>query len=143
MVLDTLPHVFEECEGLTLVFDQRVSLPIRPETDTLTQMVEGQQMVLPLAIDSIEKEELLQPGEVLGTKLLRPLLVVGLCAIVQSFLELRPVDHLPIDPELVDGEAKITPILFLQGFGLPSLPDQLPPDSTDRPSSRQSRRPPA
>jgi hypothetical protein len=68
VILDSLPHFFEEGEGLALVLHERVSLAIGSESNALTQVVQRQQMVLPLTIDSVEEQELFEPGKLLLTK---------------------------------------------------------------------------
>jgi len=107
VILDPLPHFLEEVEGLALVLHQRVSLAIGSESDALTQVVQRQQVVLPLAVDGVEEKELLEPGELLLTELLSPCFVVRGGAVGEQSLELRPVDRFPVDAEIGHGQTEV------------------------------------
>ena len=111
VVFDALPHVLEEREGLALVLNQGVSLAVGPEADALPQVVEGQQVVLPLAVDGIEQEELLEPGKLVARRTLDPRLVVIDGRLSDQFLEIGPVDGVPVDPDLFGGETEVGAVL--------------------------------
>src|SRR2546425_1098723 len=68
-VVDARHHVFEKYKGLFLEFDQRIFLPIATQPDALFQMVEGEQVVLPLRIDDVEDDAALEPTHEIGAKL--------------------------------------------------------------------------
>ncbi len=74
VVFDSLPHVFEERIALTFVLDQRIPLTIGPQPDSFAEVVEGEQVVLPLPIDGIEQQESLETRKALLAELLDPLI---------------------------------------------------------------------
>ena len=52
-------HRFEQGERLALVLVQRVALPVRPEADALAQMIERQQVLLPVLVQHLQEKVLL------------------------------------------------------------------------------------
>src|SRR5438128_9311970 len=52
--LHALDHVLEEVERLLLVLGERVPLAVAPEADPLLQVVDGEEVVLPLRVDDHE-----------------------------------------------------------------------------------------
>ncbi len=59
LVLDALLHQREELEGLLLVLDERVALAVAAQADSLLQVIERQQVVLPLLVHDLQHHELL------------------------------------------------------------------------------------
>src|SRR5262245_1566452 len=52
-VLDALHHGLEDLERLLLVLDERVALAVAAEADALLEVVDVEQVVLPLLIDDL------------------------------------------------------------------------------------------
>src|SRR5208282_2361930 len=54
--VDAVHHLFEKGERFLLELDQRVLLSISAKADAFLQMVEGEEVILPLRIDDIEQD---------------------------------------------------------------------------------------
>ena len=54
-------HALEQVEGLALVLVERVALAVAAQMDALPQMVEVEQMLLPLVVEDLQQDVLLAP----------------------------------------------------------------------------------
>src|SRR5262249_27183464 len=52
--IDTIEHRVEEVVGLTFVLDQRILLRIATQPDSFFEVIEREQVVLPLCVDDIQ-----------------------------------------------------------------------------------------
>ena len=68
-VVDARHHVFEQHKRFFFELDERILLPVSAQPDALFQMVEREQMVLPLRIDHIEDDAALEPAHQVPAKL--------------------------------------------------------------------------
>src|SRR6266550_914838 len=57
--IDAIQHRLKQIETFFLVFDQRIFLSVTDQADSLLQMIERQQVVLPLRIDDVEHDDAL------------------------------------------------------------------------------------
>src|SRR5262245_57437301 len=57
--IDAVKHLLEQVETLLLVFDQRIFLTVTDESDALFEVIERQQVVLPLRVDDVEHDDAL------------------------------------------------------------------------------------
>ena len=69
-VVDARHHVFEEDESFLLELDDRIFLRVAAKADAFFQVIEREQVVLPLRIDDIENDAALEPAHQLGAELL-------------------------------------------------------------------------
>ena len=68
-VVDARHHVFKEDEGFFFELDERIFLAVAAETDTLFQVIEGEEVVFPLRIDDVEDDAALEPAHQIGAEL--------------------------------------------------------------------------
>ena len=68
-VIDARHHVFKEDERFFLKFDKRIFLAVAAEANALFQVVEREQMILPLGIDDVENDAALEPAHQVGGEL--------------------------------------------------------------------------
>ena len=61
--VDPVHHLVEQRERFLLELDQRVLLPVAAQPDSFLQVVEREQVVLPLGIDDIEQDVPLEPAK--------------------------------------------------------------------------------
>src|SRR6266508_2156108 len=106
LILDAFLHQREELEGFLLIFDERVALAIAAQADAFLQVIERQQMVLPLLVHDLQHHELLVEPH-------------GLRA-AQLFLCLVPAGQLreQVFPDLLPGLAAEGDGLILQAVVL-------------------------
>src|SRR5438309_92672 len=87
--LDALKHVLEEIERLFLVLGERVALTVAPQPDAFLEMIDRQQVVLPLRVEndqhlvSLERVEEIEAELALTLREARP--DGGLHQLVQPF----------------------------------------------------------
>ena len=58
--LDPFHHAGEEIVAFALVLDQRIFLPVAAQADPVAQVIHPEQVVLPVVVDDLEHEGLLQ-----------------------------------------------------------------------------------
>ena len=85
---DPFHHAGEEIEALAFVLDQRVFLPVAAKSDAVSQMVHPEQVVLPMMVDNLKHERLLEKAHQLRTELLF-LLGIGLPDLSSKVLQQR------------------------------------------------------
>ena len=66
-ILNPFHHRLEEIEGLSLVLDQRIPLSVSAETDTFLEVIENEEVILPLFVEDFEDQYFLVQSHVLVT----------------------------------------------------------------------------
>ena len=99
--VDAVEHVLEHCEALLFVLHERVLLPVAHQTDTLFDLVDRREVVLPLRVDDVEHNVSLVRTQALlaGQFFLRS--VVCRCDLPDGFLDLVRRHPLEIHPGIL------------------------------------------
>src|SRR5919106_221294 len=67
VVLDPVLHLLEELEALFLVLVERIALAVAAQPDPLLEVVEGEEVVLPMDVDRAQHDPALEVAEDLGS----------------------------------------------------------------------------
>src|SRR5712664_3482034 len=94
--LHALHHVLEEVEGFLLVLGERVALAVAAQPDAFLQVVDRQQVVLPLRVDDDEHLVALERAHQLLAQLLLPLRVALLDGLAHELAEPLARDDLVV-----------------------------------------------
>src|SRR6185295_16314879 len=106
--VDAVEHLLEQVETLLFVLNQRILLAVTDQSDSLFQVIERQQVVLPLRVDDIQHQDALVGAHRFRTNLLLFSFVLDLETFpnrVDHFLcgHVWNVEPLTIGVEIVDG----------------------------------------
>ena len=106
-LVNPIHQIVKECERLFLEFNQRILLSVASQPDSFFQVVQAEQVILPLRIDDIEQDAPLEPSHHVRAKKLFLFLVPRVYLLNQRIRERIVIQCRQIDARRFRLESKL------------------------------------